>query len=741
MLRASETFAQGDQERSCPSARRTGRPARNLRFRWHRAFAVLVAVVLLTAITSVAGIRLTGDGYRSSAVGLDKEATASAQLRTEIVAAAILAASTITPTQQSDLAGSVAAIRKGYAADLASLRSVSARTILSRSQATWETVLKTVGFPGQPADLVARADAVTAHVSTVLSLLDQADSKNRVAVSDDLAAAARHDRAVLVGLVLLELIAVVLAIRLSLQLSTEILLPVTQLRDSANELAAGNLDRRVVVERPDELGELAISFNAMADSIADSQRTLSHEAATDALSGLENRSAFYARLSSALETSRGENGLQVLLFVDLDDFKDVNDALGHAAGDEVLRVVSSRLVKTLRESEHVARLGGDEFALLLNVMPDAVAAVATSLVASLGVAVSVGACEVHISASVGLALRQEASTLEGWVREADVAMYTSKARGKNRFEQYDARLDEATVAQQRLKDEVAGAAERGELVLDYQPIVGLRTGELVAMEALVRWQHPTLGLLPPSAFIQLAEESGAIIDIGTWVLKKATHDLRGWQRRYGRPDLWMSVNVSVRQLEAPLYAQTIESIIEAAKISPGTLVIEVTESVLADPHGGAAATLTALRLNGTRVALDDFGTGYSSIGYLRQLPVDFLKIDRSFVAGAGPNAPCNALLEAIVGMARHLDLDIIPEGIEQPTELGQLRAMGCEIGQGFLMSRPVAPEIIDALLAEAIPFPHVAFNASCAEIAPFVNKARTSRSIPNRSADRRTRQY
>jgi diguanylate cyclase (GGDEF)-like protein len=404
---------------------------------------------------------------------------------------------------------------------------------------------------------------------------------------------------------------------------------------------------------------------------------------------------------------------QALLFIDLDDFKDVNDSLGHAAGDELLRVVAARLLAIVRADDLVARLGGDEFALLLSEFDDPADAMklAQRVVVALDQTVHIGTQEVRVGASVGLALRRHDSAIEGWVREADIAMYAAKARGKNRVEQYDARLDDAAVAHQQLKDEVAVAAARDELVLEYQPVVELNTGELVGLEALVRWQHPTRGLLPPSSFIELAEESGAILSIGAWVLEKAAHQLRGWQRRYGRQALWMSVNVSVCQLEAPHYATTIRSILQTADVDPSSIVVEVTESVLADPNGGATEVLTTLRAAGVRIALDDFGTGFSSVGYLRQLPVDFLKIDRSFVAGASPDTR-KPLLEGIIGLGQHLGLEIIPEGIEQPAELAQLRALGCHLGQGFLMSRPVAPEAIENLLAAAVPFPHVEFDAT-----------------------------
>jgi diguanylate cyclase (GGDEF)-like protein len=682
---------------------------RSLRSQWGRAFARLTAVVIFAGAVSVVGIVLLVNSYRGSAVDLDNQASASTTLRSQIISAAIIVASTITPAQQSQEKTSIATITESFAAARLTMHGSVAKTLLSRSQAGWQGLLTAAGPVGAPADLVTRANAVTTQVQPALALLDQAGTANRVYIRADLAHASRLDREALVLVALLELLAIGLAVRLSLHLSRQVLRPIGILRDSANHLANGDFDHRIVVDTEDELGELAVSFNAMADAIAGSQRNLTEEANTDSLSGLANRAGFYARLRLALGTYERRAGAQALLFVDLDDFKDVNDTFGHAAGDELLKEVARRLTDVVRPEDLVARLGGDEFALLLDSMPDAADALALAerVVATLDEPVRVGSIDVHVGASVGLAMRTEKSTIEGWVREADVAMYAAKGRGKNRVESYNAKLDDAAVARQLLKDEVAGAAARGELVLDYQPVVELDTGALVGLEALVRWQHPVRGLLPPSTFINLAEESGAILSIGAWVLERAARDLRSWQRRYALPRLWISVNVSVCQLETPDYANKILKILATAEVEPSTVVIEVTESVLADPDGGSAAALQVLRLTGVRVALDDFGTGYSSIGYLRQLPVDFLKIDRSFVAGTGPDSPGNALLEAIVGMGHHLGLEIIPEGIEQPAELAQLKAIGCRLGQGFLMSRPVGAETIDALLAAPIPFPHL----------------------------------
>jgi Amt family ammonium transporter len=294
------------------------------------------------------------------------------------------------------------------------------------------------------------------------------------------------------------------------------------------------------------------------------------------------------------------------------------------------------------------------------------------------------------------------------MREADVAMYTAKGRGKNRVERYDPTLNDAAVAHNALRAELAGAARRGELVLDYQPIVDLADGMFSGVEALVRWQHPSRGLLPPYAFIDLAEETGAIVGIGSWVLETAAGQLREWQRRYNLPELKLSVNVSVCQLDDPGFADHVGDVLRRTGLDPRSLIVEVTESVLADPAGGAAGSLETLRRQGVQVALDDFGTGYSTIGYLRQLPVDILKIDRSFVSGEHANRPGDLLLGAIVGLAQRLALDVIPEGIEEPDQLARLQEMGCRTGQGFLLSRPVPAEVIGRLLASPaslLPFP------------------------------------
>jgi diguanylate cyclase len=467
----------------------------------------------------------------------------------------------------------------------------------------------------------------------------------------------------------------------------------------------------VAVAAAVSFGLVMVRMTGLNRQLASAGVELTHRASTDSLTGLANRSAFADRLLVALATDERRAGTLAVLFIDLDDFKDVNDSLGHGAGDELLRVTAHRLDQTIRPGDLVARLGGDEFAILLDGIPDADSAfaVAERVVTALRVPAEIGDGRVQVGASVGMAMRREHSTVDALMRDADVAMYAAKAKGKNRVEHYDADLHDLAVERQVLMVELGGAVERGELVVEYQPVVDLKTGGIEGLEALVRWQHATQGLLPPSAFIGLAEETGAIIGIGAWVMETAARQLRQWQLRYNLPKLSMSVNVSVRQLDMPEFADKVTDLLRVSGIDPTTFALEVTESVLADPDGGAAETLASLRASRVRVALDDFGTGYSSIGYLRQLPVDILKIDRSFVSGPSAGTGVDdVLLEAIVAMGQTLRLDVIPEGIEELDQLVRLRAAGCKVGQGFLFSRPVSAQAIEVLLASPIPLPVVA---------------------------------
>jgi len=701
---------------------------RSLRTRWNRAFALLAFIVFLSGLAGLVGSHLVAGIFSDSAIRVERQATLSASLRAGIVAQSLLVTEPVTPGWRSKVGAGQAVINANYAEAISDEETVSAKKLLMESRGKWQAIETAVGPLDNPADQATRGAAVSLNAPSILSLLDQAGAASRTAVRVDLADASSTDRQVMAVLASLGLLAILLALRLSHRLSTEVLRPLVTLRDSANQLANGKLDHRVAVDRADaldELGELATSFNAMADAIAGIHRSLTLEASTDSLSGLANRAAFSSRLQAVLTQPNRRSSCQAVLFVDLDDFKEVNDTMGHAAGDELLRVVAARLRDSARPGDLVSRLGGDEFALLLDGLsdPELAVSLAERVVAVVAEPVRIGERWVHVGASVGLAMRRQDSTVGELMRQADVAMYSAKAKGKNRVESYDADMDELAVARQGLKADLEGAVGRGELILHYQPIVELETGVLVGLEALVRWQHPVRGLLPPSAFIELAEETGAIVGVGAHVLETAARQVHLWQRRYGLPEFWLSVNVSVCQLDRPGFAQDVDQILLDTGLDPAHLVLEVTETVLANPEGAAASGLTALRRSGVRVALDDFGTGYSSIGYLRQLPVDILKIDRSFVADTSAAGSGNALLEAIVAMAKSMGLEVIPEGIEEHAQLSRLRAMGCHIGQGFLLSRPEPAEAIEVLLSSSMPLPHVGLSAEPSSAQPASDRA------------------
>jgi diguanylate cyclase (GGDEF)-like protein len=395
-----------------------------------------------------------------------------------------------------------------------------------------------------------------------------------------------------------------------------------------------------------------------------------------------------------------------VLFLDLDDFKAVNDTLGHDIGDQLLVAVGARIASTLRPGDTVARLGGDEFAVLLKKMEEEQIAgrVAERITRQLVPPFAIGGKEISIQASIGIAgLVSGQEAADELIRNADVAMYIAKAKGKARFVQYEASLASAAIDRMELEHDIRSALQEKQFFLQYEPVILLESGAIHSLEALVRWNHPRRGLLYPADFIGVAEQSGLIVELGRWVLQQAARDGRRWQVRYPSvPAMQISVNLSGRQLEHPDVIKEVVEAVDAAGLDPQSLILELTESVLLADTEPVARTLQELRSRGFRLALDDFGTGYSSLGHLRDFPVDILKMDASFVAGIGNGLADSVILRAIIGLANSLGLMTIAEGIERQDQLAALNAMGCNAGQGSYLSKPLEYEAMDALLASCI---------------------------------------
>jgi diguanylate cyclase (GGDEF)-like protein len=441
------------------------------------------------------------------------------------------------------------------------------------------------------------------------------------------------------------------------------------------------------------------------------EEQLSFQAFHDPLTGLANRRLFVERVEAAMRgrSSDGRSsggrltgGSIAVLFLDLDDFKTVNDSLGHAAGDELLSVVGARIRGGLRAADTAARLGGDEFGILLQGIPDIpfAAAVAERLLSTLETPLTILGTETFVKASIGIAVDSPTmNTADDLLRDADVAMYQAKALGKGRHQLFAPSMHAEVLDRLQLKDELASAIDNGELRLAYQPLVALDSGDVRGFEALLRWEHPRRGTLAPAAFVPLAEESGLIVAIGRWVADEACRQAARWLELFpGRP-LTMSINLSPRQFQQTGLADDLRATLERHRLPPEALVLEITEGTLAEDPESTIASLAAVRSLGVRLAIDDFGTGYSSLSYLRRFPVDILKIDRSFVANLSGEPEDAALARVIVTVGHTLGLQTVAEGIERPEQLAVLRELGCDLGQGFLLARPTDAEAIDLLLS------------------------------------------
>ena len=462
----------------------------------------------------------------------------------------------------------------------------------------------------------------------------------------------------------------------------------------ARSVAGASLDL------PELLGGTVVLFGLvvarlvmMARDLEDSRTLLLHEATHDALTGLGNRTLF----SEHVERALAEGAPVAVLCLDLDDFKVVNDSLGHPAGDAVLRVVGERLLGLLRPGDAVARLGGDEFALLVSSPhPAAGGAVAQRALEAIGKPIGLpGGQLIHSNVSVGIAHSGADSSVEALLRDADIAMYIAKQTGKGRFEVFQPGMRQDMMERLEMRAELAEAVARNEFVLHYQPIVEVSSGRPVGLEALIRWEHPQRGRIEPLQFIPLAEETELIIPIGRWVLREACR--RAFELDPRPNGLEIAVNVSAVQLRDPQLVDDVQQALATSGLAASRLILELTESSVVSDLDAAAITLCELRTHGVRIALDDFGAGYASLRHLRAFPVDIVKLDRSFVVSSVEHD--STVLSGLIEMAANLGMETVGEGIEEPGQLDMLKALRCRYAQGFLIARPMPSEQLDAVYA------------------------------------------
>jgi diguanylate cyclase (GGDEF)-like protein/PAS domain S-box-containing protein len=485
-------------------------------------------------------------------------------------------------------------------------------------------------------------------------------------------------------------------------------------------------------EEGEVIGGLAVVNDITERKALEEQ--IAHQAFHDPLTALPNRLLFMDRLAQALAHAAGRGGSVAVLFLDLDDFKVINDSLGHKCGDMLLCEVGKRIEACVRPGDTVARLGGDEFTVLLEGTrsPDDAIGVSERIASALVEPIQIDGHELFVTTSIGIALNTpHSSEPDELLRDADVAMYEAKKSGKSRHAVFDFKMNARAWKRLELESELRRALERGEFDVHYQPVINLNTGRIEEVEALVRWFHPKRGPISPADFIPVAEETGLIIPIGEWVLMEACKQVYEWHKagdgyrvsgarsadghrprtpdprhpasdtRYPSPDthkIGLSVNLSVRQFKQPDLVERISAVLHASGLDPDYLKLEITESVALDDTEATITTLDALHRLGIKLAIDDFGTGYSALSYLKKYPVDTLKIDRSFIANLGEDLEDTAIVRALTAFAQTLNLSVTAEGIETPEQLQHLRDLGCDTGQGYLFSRPLPFSELEGIL-------------------------------------------
>ena len=456
------------------------------------------------------------------------------------------------------------------------------------------------------------------------------------------------------------------------------------------------------------IGLIVFSTRRWRDTVRESERAAAHRALYDPLSGLPNRILLHERLTEALANARKHEGRVAVLFIDLDRFKAVNDNFGHAAGDHLLTAVAERLRVAVRDEDLLARLGGDEFVVICREITYTGEAetIAERLLMAMSHPFYVRNAELAVSASVGIALSDNLSkgrkeSAETLLHDADAAMYRAKSQGPGRYTIFDRTMKADRVNRDKVEHRLRDAFENDEFELHYQPIIKVDDKRIVGVEALLRWQDPQRGTIPPLDFVPQLEETGLIVPVGEWALEEACRQVTVWDKKFPQMGpLRVSVNVSPRQLVQSHFGDVVTRVLQRTGTRPGQLCLEITEAALMGDVVAAWSELRKVKALGVALAIDDFGTGYSSVSYVRNFALDALKIDQSFVRALSSCVEDAAIVKAVIHMAHALSLDTVAEGVETPEQLTQLRELGCDFAQGYLFSRPQPPDAIEALFAD-----------------------------------------
>jgi diguanylate cyclase (GGDEF)-like protein len=560
--------------------------------------------------------------------------------------------------------------------------------------------------------LLAQHDLMARH--RVLRAALETDARaDRATMAAAIAEERLRQRAAWIVCVALTLGFVLAVLALSRAAGQSLTIPLAEAVRVADRVAEGDLAVKLpTVSNDDEVGHLLRSMDRMVANIRSSEDRLKHQATHDALTGLANRTLFRDRVGRAMTGIKTDRTVAVM-YIDLDNFKDVNDGPGHDAGDQLLGAIADRLLNATRGSDTVARLGGDEFAILLRGVrsQNEVVIVADRVLRSLDVPLGVAGTDVRVGASIGIAFGDSQSTADDLLRQADVAMYAAKHGGKGGYVIFEEAMHKAALERLVLETDLRAALDRGELELHYQPVVDLASRTIVGAEALIRWRHPERGLVSPADFIPLAESTGLIIPIGRWVLTEACRQAAEWQRvaSMGRRDgktlrgpFKIGVNISAWQVQHPTMVESVREALHESGLHPSMLMLEITESVMLRDTNVTLTRLRELKALGLSLAVDDFGTGYSSLSYLQRFPIDVLKIDKAFVDPLGASGDMASLTRAIVALGDALGLQMVAEGIERSEQVEGLRFLGCPIGQGFLFSRPLPAGDFSELLHRTV---------------------------------------